>query len=77
MDSTVLSSNRKDCEMKSSHITTPRTLADCSFEIGHYTYSPISDEPTIWEFIVYGIIGIAIFGGLLALALAYFDVLVK
>jgi hypothetical protein len=77
MDSAVLSSNRKDCEMKSSNITTPRTLADCSFEVGHYTYRPISDEPTIWEFIIYGTIGLAMFGGLLALMLSYFDVLVK
>lgn len=35
MDSTVLFSNRKDCEMKPSHTTTPRTLADCTFTTGY------------------------------------------
>jgi len=77
MDSAVLSSNRKDCEMKPSHITTPRTLADCSFEIGYYTDRPISDRPTFLQFIAYGAIGLAMMGGLVACMLGYFDVLVK
>ena len=77
MDSAVLSSNRKDCEMKSSHYTTPRNLADCSFEIGHYTYRPISDRPTFLQFLFQATVGLCMIGALLALMLGYFDVLVK
>lgn len=63
--------------MKPSHITTHRNLADCSFEVGYYTCSPINDRPTLLQFLAYGTIGLAMFGGLLACMLSYFDVLVK
>ena len=63
--------------MKPSHITTPRTLAECSFEVGYYTYSPISDKPTVTECIAYGTAAVIMCSGLLTLALHYFDILVK
>ena len=43
--------------MKPSHFQTPRTLADCTFEVGH----PTSDEPTLLETVIYGTLGIAVF----------------
>lgn len=62
--------------MKQSHYTTPRTLADCSFEIGYYTDRP-TNRPTILDFILQAAVGLSMMGGLLALMLGYFDVLVK
>lgn len=63
--------------MKPSNLTTPRTLSECSFTIGYQTYSPLSDRPTFWEFVVYGTLGLAMMGGLLIAMLSYFDVLVQ
>lgn len=63
--------------MKPSHTTTPRTLAECSFEIGHNTYNPISDRPTLLQFLFQATVGLCMIVGLLALMLGYFDVLVK
>ena len=63
--------------MKQSHITTPRTLADSSFTVGHYTYSPISDRPSSMSCLVAAIIGLAMMAAALGFMLGYFDVLVK
>lgn len=63
--------------MKPSHYTTPRTLADCSFEIGYYTDRPISDRPTLPQFLFQAVVGISLMAGLIACMLGYFDVLVK
>ena len=49
MDSAVLSSNRKDCEMKPSHTQTPRTLADCTFTQGYTNIYPMAHREPAWE----------------------------
>ena len=61
--------------MKPSHIQTPRTMADCTYEVGYYGRRP--DQSMSWsEGIAYSIGGILMFAGALALMLAYFDVLI-
>lgn len=64
MDSAVLSSNRKDCEMKPSHITTPRTLAECTFTTGYP--SARQERRTAIIEIVLGVAVFAAIGVLLA-----------
>lgn len=63
--------------MKQSHIITPRTLADSSFTVGHYTYRPINDRPSALSCLASGIIGLAMMAATLGFMLGYFDVLVK
>ena len=43
--------------MKPSHLITPRTLAECTFEVGYALHS-VSDRPSLGEFIVAGSIGL-------------------
>jgi uncharacterized membrane protein len=62
--------------MKPSHITTPRNLAECTFDVG-YRSAELSDEPSWFESTVWSLVGIGAFFGLLACMLAYFDVLVR
>lgn len=62
--------------MKPSHFKTPRTLAECSFTIGHYAYTPPSKAPAMQK-VMAGIGTVFSFGILLAGVLGFFDVLVK
>lgn len=59
--------------MKPSHTQTPRTLADCNFTTGY----AIAPQSTTMENIAYAGAVLAMLAGVIALALAYFDVLVK
>ena len=49
--------------MKPSHLTTPRTLADCTFTHG-YTSHGMSGRPTLGEFLVQAAIGLMVIAGL-------------
>ena len=42
--------------MKPSHLSTPRTLAECQFTTGYQTCH-YSDRPTFPEFLIYALIG--------------------
>jgi hypothetical protein len=35
--------------MKPSHMTTPRTLADCTFEQGYCSIYPMAHQEPAWE----------------------------
>lgn len=54
--------------MKLSHYQTPRTLADCSFEVGYSTHS----EPTI-ESVAGYLLAIAIGVGMACLLVAWWS----
>lgn len=56
--------------MKPSHLSTPRTLAECTFVYG-YTTHRLDDGPTLGEFFVQAAIGIAVIAGLVAWAFGY------
>ena len=62
--------------MKPSHFSTPRNLAECTFTVG-YRSAELHDEMSWTEGLVWSLIGIGCFVGMLASMLAYFDVLVK
>lgn len=57
--------------MKPSHLTTPRTLAECTFECG-YAVHRFDDRPSLGEFITQAAIGLMCIGGLLAFVLGVF-----
>lgn len=70
MDSAVLSSNRKDCEMKPSHTQTPRTLNECQFTPG---YQSLTNREPMWERVAGYVLATAIGVGLAALLVAWWS----
>lgn len=62
--------------MKPSHFKTPRTMAECSFTIGHYAYTP-AGKTTTAEKVLATVGSVFAFGIILAGMLGFFDVLVK
>lgn len=62
--------------MKPSHFKTPRTMAECSFTVGHYAYTPPS-KASKTEIVLAAVGLVFAFGVLLTGLLGYFDVLVK
>lgn len=62
--------------MKPSHFKTPRTMAECSFTVGHYAYTPPSKVPTAQK-VMAGVGTVFSFCVILAGLLGFFDVLVK
>lgn len=62
--------------MKPSHFKTPRTMAECSFTVGHYAYTPPSKTPTTQK-VMAGVGTVFSFCVILAGLLGFFDVLVK
>ena len=56
--------------MKPSHLTTPRTLAECTFVQGYRTHY-LNDRPSVGEFIVQAFIGLALMGCVAALVFGW------
>jgi hypothetical protein len=58
--------------MKPSHLTTPRTFAECTFVQG-YTSHHLSDRPSLFAFIVQAAIGLTLIAGVVASAFGYWQ----
>lgn len=59
--------------MKPSHISTPRTLAECTFTYGYETSHPLSHREPTWEIIAGWLLATAIGVGLAALLVAWWS----
>lgn len=59
--------------MKPSHITTPRTLADCTFPTGYVSVQPMAYREPTWERVAGYVLAFAIGCGLAALLVAWWS----
>lgn len=50
--------------MKPSHLTTPRTLADCTFTYGYTSVHPMAHRNSRWASIGYAAACIAVFAAI-------------
>ena len=50
--------------MKPSHITTPRTLADCTFTYGYASVRPMAHRTRRWADMAYGAAAVILFAAI-------------
>lgn len=59
--------------MKPSHITTPRTLADCTFTYGYTSSRPMAHREPAWERVAGYVLATAIGVGFAALLVSWWS----
>lgn len=59
--------------MKQSHLTTPRTLADCQFQYGYTSVRPMAHREPMWERVAGYALAVAIGIGLAVLLVAWWS----
>lgn len=59
--------------MKPSHLTTPRTLADCTFTYGYASVQPMAHREPTWERVGSWLLATAIGVGFAALLVAWWS----
>lgn len=59
--------------MKPSHLTTPRTLADCTFTYGYTSIQPMAHREPTWERVASWLLATAIGVGFAALLVAWWS----
>lgn len=52
--------------MKDSHLKTPRTLADCTFQYGYASIQPMAHREPTWEIVAGYVLAVVIGIGLAA-----------
>lgn len=59
--------------MKPSHVTTPRTLADCTFTYGYASIQPMAHREPTWERFAGYALACVIGAGMAALLVAWWS----